>query len=153
MKLVECVPNFSEGRDHEAVALITAEINGVDGVELLDVDPGAATNRTVVTFVGSPEAAEEAAFRAIARAAELIDMSQHTGEHPRMGATDVCPFVPIEGTTLEDCVEIARRLGARVGTELGIPVYLYEHAALDGRRSLADARTGEYEGLAATSDS
>ncbi|MGB5564966.1 MAG: glutamate formimidoyltransferase, partial [Acidimicrobiia bacterium] len=152
MKLVECVPNFSEGRDHEVVASITAEIERVDGVELLDVDPGAATNRTVVTFVGTPEAAEEAAFRAIARAAELIDMSRHTGEHPRMGATDVCPFVPIEGTTLDDCVEIARRLGARVGADLGIPVYLYEYAALDGRRSLADARSGEYESLAARSD-
>ena len=121
MELVECVPNFSEGRDHGVIASITATIDGVDGVELLDVDPGAATNRTVVTFVGSPEAAEEAAFLAIARAAELIDMSQHTGEHPRMGATQVCPFVPIEGTTLKDCVEIARRLGSRVGAELGIP--------------------------------
>ena len=118
MKLVECVPNFSEGRDHDVITSITAEIEGVTGVELLDVDPGAATNRTVVTFVGSPEAAEEAAFLAITRAAELIDMSQHSGEHPRMGATDVCPFVPIEGTTLEDCVEIARRLGNRVGAEL-----------------------------------
>jgi glutamate formiminotransferase/formiminotetrahydrofolate cyclodeaminase len=152
VELVECVPNFSEGRDHDVIASITASIDGVDGVELLDVDPGAATNRTVVTFVGSPEAAEEAAFLAIARAAELIDMSQHTGEHPRMGATDVCPFVPIEGTTLKDCVEIARRLGSRVGAELGIPVYLYEHAAPDGRRSLADARSGEYEGLASRAD-
>ncbi len=152
MKLVECVPNFSEGRDHDVIEAITAEIETVDGVELLDVDPGAATNRTVVTFVGSPEAAEEAAFRAIARAAELIDMTQQTGEHPRMGATDVCPFVPIEGATLEDCIEIARHLGARVGTDLGIPVYLYEHAALEGRRSLADARSGEYEGLAARTD-
>ena len=145
MRLVECVPNFSEGRDHEVITSITAAIEAVGGVQLLDVDPGAATNRTVVTFVGSPEAAEEAAFRAIERAAELIDMAQHTGEHPRMGATDVCPFVPIEGTTLEDCVEIARRLGNRVGAELGIPVYLYEHAAIDGRRSLADARSGDYE--------
>ena len=153
MKLVECVPNFSEGRDREVISSITGAIAEVSGVELLDVDPGAATNRTVVTFVGSPEAAEEAAFRAIARAAELIDMAQHTGEHPRMGATDVCPFVPIEGTTLEDCVEIARRLGNRVGAELGIPVYLYEHAAVEGRRSLADARSGEYEGLAARTDS
>jgi glutamate formiminotransferase/formiminotetrahydrofolate cyclodeaminase len=153
VRLVECVPNFSEGRDHEVITSITAAIEAVGGVQLLDVDPGAATNRTVVTFVGSPEAAEEAAFRAIERAAELIDMAQHTGEHPRMGATDVCPFVPIEGTTLEDCVEIARRLGNRVGAELGIPVYLYEHAAIDGRRSLADARSGEYEGLAARTDS
>jgi len=152
VKLVECVPNFSEGRDQDVITSITAEIEGVTGVELLDVDQGAATNRTVVTFVGSPEAAEEAAFRAITRAAELIDMTRHSGEHPRMGATDVCPFVPIEGTTLEDCVDIARRLGNRVGAELGIPVYLYEHAAIDGRRSLADARSGEYEGLAARTD-
>ena len=149
VKLVECVPNFSEGRDHDVIALITAEIAGRTVWSSLMSIRGAATNRTVVTFVGTPEAAEEAAFRAIARASELIDMSQHTGEHPRMGATDVCPFVPIEGTTLEDCVEIARRLGARVGSELGIPVYLYEYAGLDGRRSLADARSGEYEGLAA----
>ena len=153
MKLVECVPNFSEGRDLSVIESITAEIVGVEGVELLDVDPGAATNRTVVTFVGSPEAVEAAAFAAIARAAELIDMTQHTGEHPRMGATDVCPFVPVEGASLDDCIEIARRLGRRVGDDLGIPVYLYEHAAPDGRRSLADARSGEYEGLSSRTDS
>lgn len=153
MKLVECVPNFSEGRDLSVIDSITAEIVGVEGVELLDVDPGAATNRTVVTFVGSPEAVEVAAFAAIARAAELIDMTQHSGEHPRMGATDVCPFVPVEGATLDDCIEIARRLGRRVGEDLGIPVYLYEHAAPDGRRSLADARSGEYEGLSSRTDS
>ncbi len=152
VKLVECVPNFSEGRDRAVIDSITAEIEAVDGAELLDVDPGEATNRTVVTFVGSPDAAEEAAFRAIARAAELIDMSKHSGAHPRMGATDVCPFVPLEGTTLEDCAAIARRLGARVGAELGIPIYLYEHAARGGRRSLAEVRTGEYEGLAARAD-
>lgn len=152
MKLIECVPNFSEGRDMAVIDSITAEISAVDGAELLDVDPGAATNRTVVTFVGTPEAVEEAAFRAIAKAAELIDMTKHTGEHPRMGATDVCPFVPVEGATMEDCVEIARRLGERVGTELGIPVYLYEHAAYEGRRSLADARRGEYEALASRED-
>ena len=152
MKLVECVPNFSEGRDLSVIDAISSAIAGVDGVELLDVDPGAATNRTVVTFVGSPEAAEEAAFLAIARAAELIDMTRHTGEHPRMGATDVCPFVPVEGATIDDCIDIARRLGSRVGTDLGIPVYLYEYAAPDGRRSLADARSGEYEGLAARAD-
>ncbi|MEA2022935.1 MAG: glutamate formimidoyltransferase [Actinomycetota bacterium] len=152
MKLIECVPNFSEGRDRAVIDAITDEIAAVEGAALLDVDPGAATNRTVVTFVGSPSAVEEAAFRAIAKAAELIDMTKHTGEHPRMGATDVCPFVPVEGATMEDCVEIARRLGERVGSELGIPVYLYEHAALDGRRSLADVRSGEYEALAARDD-
>jgi len=153
VKLVECVPNFSEGRDLSVIEAITAAIARVDGVELLDVDPGAAANRTVVTFVGSPEGVEDAAFAAIERAAELIEMTQHTGEHPRMGATDVCPFVPIEGATLEDCIEIARRLGRRVGGDLGIPVYLYEHAAPEGRRSLADARRGEYEGLASRTDS
>ncbi len=152
MKLIECVPNFSEGRDRAVIDAITSEIAAVDGAELLDVDPGAATNRTVVTFVGSPEAVEEAAFRAIAKAAELIDMSRHTGEHPRMGATDVCPFVPVEGATMEDCIEIARSLAERVGTDLAIPVYLYEHAALEGRRSLADVRSGEYEALAARND-
>jgi glutamate formiminotransferase/formiminotetrahydrofolate cyclodeaminase len=152
VKLVECVPNFSEGRDRAVIDAITSEIAGVDGVELLDVDPGAATNRTVVTFVGSPEAAEEAAFLAIARAAELIDMTKHSGEHPRMGATDVCPFVPVEGATIDDCIDIARRLGRRVGDDLGIPVYLYEYAAPSGRRSLADARSGEYEGLVARAD-
>ena len=153
MKLVECVPNFSEGADRDVIDAITSEISAVEGAELLDADAGVATNRTVVTFVGSPEAVEEAAFRAIAKAAQLIDMTQHTGEHPRMGATDVCPFVPIEGATMEDCVEIARSLGERVGRELGIPVYLYEHAALDGRRSLSDVRSGEYEGLATRDDS
>jgi glutamate formiminotransferase/formiminotetrahydrofolate cyclodeaminase len=152
MKLIECVPNFSEGRDQAVIDAITGEITAVDGAELLDVDPGAATNRTVVTFVGSPKSVEEAAFRAIAKAAELIDMSKHTGEHPRMGATDVCPFVPVEGATMEDCIEIARRLGERVGSELSIPVYLYEHAAMEGRRSLADVRSGEYEALATRGD-
>ncbi|MEN8235186.1 MAG: glutamate formimidoyltransferase [Actinomycetota bacterium] len=152
MKLIECVPNFSEGRDMAVIDAITAEITSVDGAELLDVDPGAATNRTVVTFVGTPAAVEEAAFRAIAKAGELIDMTKHTGEHPRMGATDVCPFVPVEGATMEDCVAIARSLGERVGSELGIPVYLYEHAGLEGRRSLADARRGEYEALASRDD-
>jgi len=138
MKLIECVPNFSEGADRVVIDAITAEIASVDGAVLLDVDPGVATNRTVVTFVGPPDAVEEAAFRAIAKAAELIDMTGHSGEHPRMGATDVCPFVPVEGATMDDCVEIARRLGERVGSELSVPVYLYEHAALDGRRSLSD---------------
>jgi glutamate formiminotransferase/formiminotetrahydrofolate cyclodeaminase len=153
MKLIECVPNFSEGADRGIIDAITAEIAAVEGAVLLDVDPGIATNRTVVTFVGAPEAVEEAAFRAIAKAAELIDMTRHTGEHPRMGATDVCPFIPVEGATMEDCVEIARRLGERVGNELDIPVYLYEFAAVDGRRSLSDARSGEYEGLSIRDDS
>lgn len=152
VKLIECVPNFSDGRDRAVIDAITAQIEAVDGVMLLDVDPGEATNRTVVTFVGEPGPVEEAAFAAIAKAGELIDMTTHTGEHPRMGATDVCPFVPMEGATMEDCVEIARRLGERVGTELDIPVYLYEHAARDGRRSLADVRRGEYEGLADRED-
>jgi glutamate formiminotransferase/formiminotetrahydrofolate cyclodeaminase len=152
MKLIECVPNFSEGADRAVIDAIAAEITSVDGAVLLDVDPGVATNRTVVTFVGPPEAVEEAAFRAIAKAAQLIDMTGHTGEHPRMGATDVCPFVPMEGATMADCIEIARRLGERVGKNLSIPVYLYEHAAVDGRRSLSDARSGEYEGLQARED-
>jgi glutamate formiminotransferase/formiminotetrahydrofolate cyclodeaminase len=148
MKLIECVPNFSEGRNRAVVDAITAEISGTEGAVLLDVDPGAATNRTVVTFIGPPEAVEEAAFRAIRRAAQLIDMSKHSGEHPRMGATDVCPFVPVQGATMEDCVEIARKLGKRVGEDLGIPAYLYEAAASrPGRRSLADIRKGEYEAL------
>jgi glutamate formiminotransferase/formiminotetrahydrofolate cyclodeaminase len=152
MKLIECVPNFSEGADRGVIDAITAEIAAVEDAVLLDVDPGIATNRTVVTFVGPPESVEEAAFRAIAKAAELIDMTRHTGEHPRMGATDVCPFIPVEGATMEDCVEIARRLGERVGNELDIPVYLYEFAAVDGRRSLSDARSGEYEGLSTRDD-
>ncbi|HEX5042391.1 MAG TPA: glutamate formimidoyltransferase [Candidatus Polarisedimenticolaceae bacterium] len=148
MKLIECVPNFSEGRDRAVLDAITAEIVGTEGARLLDVDMGAATHRTVVTFVGPPPAVEEAAFRAIRTAAERIDMARHRGEHPRMGATDVCPFVPLAGATMDDCVAIARRLGERVGRELGIPVYLYEAAATSPeRRSLADIRAGEYEGL------
>ncbi|HKQ62909.1 MAG TPA: glutamate formimidoyltransferase, partial [Candidatus Polarisedimenticolaceae bacterium] len=148
MKLVECVPNFSEGRDRATIDAITREISAVAGAKLLDVDPGAATHRTVVTFVGPPDAVLEAAFRAIRRAAELIDMGRHHGEHPRMGATDVCPFVPMQGATMEDCVELARRLGHRVGSELGIPVYLYgEAASRPERRRLPDIRQGEYEAL------
>ena len=147
-KLVECVPNFSEGRDRSIIDSITSEISAVDGAELLDVDPGADTNRTVVTFVGTPEAVVEAAFRAIKRASELIDMAQHSGEHPRMGATDVCPFVPVSDIPIEECVELARVLGKRVGDELGIPVYLYEEAATKPEwKSLANIRKGEYEGL------
>jgi len=148
MKLIECVPNFSEGRDRAVIDAIAAEITATQGAVLLDVDPGAATNRTVVTFIGGPEAVEEAAFRAIKQAAATIDMTRHRGEHPRLGATDVCPFVPVAGATMEDCVAIARRLGKRVGEELGIPVYLYEAAATrPERRSLADIRNGEYEAL------
>jgi len=148
MKLIECVPNFSEGRDRKTIDAIAAEISGTPGAILLDVDPGEATHRTVVTFVGPPEAVEEAAFRAIARAAEVIDMSRHRGEHARMGATDVCPFVPIRGATMEDCVAIAKRVGRRVGEELGIPVFLYGYAATrPARKRLPDIRQGEYEAL------
>jgi glutamate formiminotransferase/formiminotetrahydrofolate cyclodeaminase len=148
MRLVECVPNFSEGRDLAKIEQITNEIAATDGVTLLDVDPGKDTNRTVVTFVGTPEGAVEAAFRAIAKAAQVIDMSQHKGAHARMGATDVCPFVPVSGLDMDDCAELARKLGKRVGDELGVPVYLYEYAASKPqRRSLPDVRAGEYEGL------
>lgn len=149
-KLVECVPNFSDGRNKDVIDSITGEIAAVEGVRLLDVDPGAATNRTVVTMVGPPEPVLEAAFRAIARASELIDMSTHQGAHARMGATDVCPFVPVSDMTIDECIDLARRLGQRVGEELGIPVYLYEAAATcPERNSLAQIRKGEYEGLAA----
>ena len=149
-KIVECVPNFSEGGDAGLIRQITDTISGVDGIDLRDVDPGADTNRVVVTFFGSPEAVSEAAFRAIAKAAELIDMRSHRGAHPRMGATDVCPFVPVNDVSMEDCAELARKLGRRVGDELGIPVYLYEAAASrPERRNLANVRRGEYEGLGA----
>ena len=148
MKLVECVPNFSEGRDMTKIDEITKEISDTEGVKLLDVDPGKDTNRTVVTFIGTPDGVIEAAFKAIAKAAEVIDMAQHTGAHARMGATDVCPFVPVSGVTMDDCVEYAKKLGKRVGDELGIPIYLYENAATrPERRNLADVRAGEYEGL------
>ncbi len=147
-KLIECVPNFSEGRDLDIIRQITAAIESVDGVSLLDVDPGASTNRTVVTFVGSPKAAAEAAFRGIQKAAELIDMRQHKGAHPRMGATDVCPFVPISNVSWEEAIACANELGKRVGDELNIPVYLYEKAAKDkSRANLAIIRAGEYEGF------
>jgi glutamate formiminotransferase/formiminotetrahydrofolate cyclodeaminase len=147
-KLVECVPNFSEGRDRSVIDRIAAALASVEGASVLDVDPGAATNRTVITVVGDPEAVVEAAFRGIRTASELIDMSRHRGEHPRIGATDVCPFVPVQGMTMEECAALARRLGERVGRELGIPVYLYEAAAsTPARRNLADIRAGEYEGL------
>ncbi len=148
-KLIECVPNFSEGRDMTIIKQITDVIESVEGVKLLDVDPGAATNRTVVTFVGEPEPVQEAAFLAIKKASELIDMRYHHGEHPRMGATDVCPIVPIAGVTMDDCVEYARAIAKRVGEELAIPVFCYENAAYTPeRRNLAVCRQGEYEGLA-----
>ncbi len=148
MKIVECVPNFSEGRDKEKIKTITDEIAKTKGVTLLDVDPGEATNRTVVTFVGAPEGVKEAAFRAIKKASEVLDMSKHKGAHSRMGATDVCPFVPVAGVTMEDCVKIANEVGDRVARELSIPVYLYEEAATKPeRRNLAVVREGEYEGL------
>jgi glutamate formiminotransferase/formiminotetrahydrofolate cyclodeaminase len=147
-RIIECVPNFSEGRDLSVIKKITDTIELVKGVKLLDVDPGNATNRTVVTFVGEPELVIEAAFQAIKKAAELIDMSKHSGEHPRFGATDVCPLVPVSGITMEETVEYARQLGKRVGDELGIPVYAYEFAAFtEKRRSLAFCRSGEYEAL------
>lgn len=148
MKIVECVPNFSEGRDQDKIDQITGVIEEVEDVKLLDVDPGKDTNRTVVTLIGSPEGVLEAAFRAIEKAAEVIDMSTHSGAHARMGASDVVPFVPVSGVTMEDCAELARELGKRVGEELGIPVYLYEHAATKPERAnLANVRSGEYEGL------
>ena len=148
MKLIECVPNISEGRNRSAIDAVAAEVAAVEGVRLLHVDPGAGTNRTVITFVAPPEAAAEAAFRLIAKAAELIDMRLHTGEHPRNGATDVCPFVPLSGTTMEECVELAHSLGKRVAAELDIPVYYYGNAATRAeRRRLADVRAGEYEAL------
>ncbi len=151
-RIIECVPNFSEGRDPEVINAITTAITldgKAEGVKLLDVDPGEATNRTVVTFVGEPEAVVEAAFRGIAKAAELIDMSKHQGAHPRMGATDVCPLVPVSGITLKECSELARKLGERVADELGIPVYAYEASALrPERKNLAVCRKGEYEALA-----
>src|SRR5438874_7919021 len=147
-KLIECVPNFSEGRDQNVIRQITDAIESVDGVSLLDVDPGASTNRTVVTFVGSPDAAVEAAFRAIKKASELIDMRKHKGAHPRMGATDVCPFIPVSNVSWDEVIACANRLGQRVGDELKIPIYLYEKAAKDQSRSnLSVIRGGEYEGF------
>src|SRR5580698_10203596 len=146
--IIECVPNFSEGRRPEVIKQITDVIETVAGVRLLNVDPGKATNRTVVTFVGAPAAVIEAAYQAIKKAGELIDMSRHKGEHPRMGATDVCPLIPIAGITMEETAVWARKLGERVGKELQIPVYLYEAAQPDKRRSnLSVIRAGEYEGF------
>ena len=148
-KLIECVPNISEGRDMAKINMIANVVETVDGVKLLDIDPGKATNRTVITFVGEPEPVIEAAFKLIKKASELIDMSKHTGEHPRFGATDVCPLVPISGITLEETAVFAHKLGERVGKELGIPGYYYENAAKETKRkNLAHCRSGEYEGLA-----
>jgi len=147
-RLVECVPNFSEGRNRAVIDAIADAIKGVADVKLLDVDPGADTNRTVYTFVGPPDAVADAALKAAHRAYELIDMARHSGAHPRMGAMDVCPIVPISGVTMDECVEIARGIGRRIGAELDLPVYFYEHAATsDARRSLATVRAGEYEAL------
>ena len=147
-RIIECVPNFSEGRDKTVIKSITDAIESVKGISLLDVDPGEATNRTVVTFVGEPEAVVEAAFRGVRRAAELIDMRNHHGAHPRMGATDVCPLIPISGITLEECAELSRKLAKRISDELEIPTYCYEAAAFTPeRRNLAVCRAGEYEAL------
>jgi glutamate formiminotransferase/formiminotetrahydrofolate cyclodeaminase len=147
-KIIECVPNFSEGRDMEIIKQITDVIESVAGVKLLDVDPGKDTNRTVVTFVGTPEEVCEAAFRSVRKASEIIDMTRHHGEHPRMGATDVLPLIPVSGITMDETAALARSLGKRIGEELGIPVYCYENAAREEkRRNLANCRSGEYEGL------
>ena len=148
-QLIECVPNISEGRDTQKIKAITDVVETVEGVKLLDVDPGKATNRTVITFVGEPEPVIEAAFRLIKKASELIDMSKHSGEHPRFGATDVCPLIPIANISMEQTVEFAHKLGKRVGEELGIPGYFYENASsTNERKNLANCRAGEYEGLA-----
>src|SRR5580765_5013647 len=147
MQIIECVPNFSEGNDLSVIKQITDEIEKVDGVKLLNVDPGKATNRTVVTLVGTPDAVVEAAFHAIKKAGEVIDMSKHKGEHPRMGATDVCPFIPIAGITMDDTAKYAQKLAERVAKELTIPVYLYESAQSNSsRKNLSIIRAGEYEG-------
>ena len=148
-RIVECVPNFSEGRDPEVVKAIAAEVSGA-GCKILDLSSDESHNRTVLTFAGTPERVEEAAFRAAKKALELIDMEKHSGEHPRIGATDVIPFVPISGVTMDDCVAMANRVGARIGNELGVPVYLYGKAATrPDRVRLPDIRRGEYEGLKA----
>ena len=147
-QLIECVPNISEGRNQNIIKQVVDEIEKVDGVKLLDVDPGATTNRTVITFVGEPKNVCEAAFRVIKKASELIDMKSHHGDHPRFGATDVCPLIPVSGITMEEVVEYARELGKRVGEELSIPIYCYENACMEPkRRNLASCRAGEYEGL------
>jgi glutamate formiminotransferase/formiminotetrahydrofolate cyclodeaminase len=149
MKLVECVPNISEGRRADVYNTVAAAAASANGVTLLNVDPGADTNRTVITFVGDPESVLEAAFQLVRKGVELIDMSRHRGAHPRIGAVDVVPFIPVAGVTMDECAELARRLGERVGKELGVPVYLYEYAcSAPHRRNLADVREGEYEGCA-----
>ena len=148
MRVVECVPNFSEGRRPEVIEAIVNAAKEVPGITVLDVNPDHDHNRVVVTFIGEPEAVSEAAFRSCKKASELIDLNQHHGEHPRMGATDVIPFVPLAGVTMEDCVQLAEALGERIARELDIPVYLYEQAArVPERRNLADVRRGEFEGL------
>ena len=148
MKLVECVPNFSEGRRPEVIDAIVGEMTAVEGVRLLDKEMDADHNRAVVTMVGEPDAVLEGAFRGMSKAAELIDLTKHEGEHPRMGATDVVPFVPVKGVTMDDCVELARKLGERVGSELSIPVFLYESACTrPDRQNLAKVRKGQFEGL------
>src|ERR1041384_5510124 len=148
MRLVECVPNFSEGRRPEIVAKIRDAIAAVEGIAVLDVSSDASHNRTVITFVAPIEKAVDAAFAGIKTAREVLDLTKHSGEHPRMGASDVVPFIPLEGTTMEDCIVLARRLGEKVGTELGIPVFLYERAATTpARENLADVRRGEFEGI------
>ena len=148
-RLIECVPNFSEGRDKVKIDDIVKQMSNVQGITVLDVDPGPDTNRTVVTIVGPPESVSEAAFLGIKRASELLDMRQHSGTHPRMGATDVCPFIPISGVTVEECIEISKQVGERVGNELGIPIYLYEKSAQKPEREkLPTVRKGEYEGFA-----
>ena len=147
-QLIECVPNISEGRDQEKINTIANIVETVDGVKLLNVDPGKATNRTVITFVGEPQQVIDAAYLLIQKAQELIDMSKHSGEHPRMGATDVCPLVPIANISMKETAEWAHKLGSRVGNDLGIPVYHYEAAAKEEKRkNLANCRSGEYEGL------
>ena len=147
-QIVECVPNFSEGRRQEVIDAIVATIAAVPGAQVLDRQSDASHNRTVVTFVGAPEVVLEAAFQGCRLAAELIDLTVHKGEHPRMGATDVIPFIPVRGVTMDDCVQLARRLGKRIGEELAIPVYLYEQAATrPERQNLADVRKGEFEGI------
>ncbi len=148
-RLVECVPNISEGRDLALVARVADEVRGTPGCTLLDVESDASHNRSVITFLGEPEAVLDAAVKLAKRAVELIDLTRHTGEHPRMGAVDVIPFVPLTGCTLDDCAELARRAGARIFAEAGLPVFLYEHAAtVPHRRNLADIRRGQFEGMA-----
>src|SRR4029077_570112 len=148
MRVVECVPNISEGRRKEVIEEVARAAASVPGVTMLNIDPGADTNRTVITFVGEPEAVLEGAFQLVRTGVELIDMTSHRGAHPRIGAVDVVPFVPVSGVTMDECVTLARQLGERIGAELSIPVYLYEFAAsTPQRRNLADIREGEYEAL------